>query len=651
MRLGIDRADPTNRTRFHAIPVAISQIYHGRPHDYTGSRSIAMKFQGDDPLGRLIIQMTRAQVAPDDPPYFWTADDRGLSDFVNGAFRLFGPRVKALYYFWFLLLGVSLAAALIPVPARPRRAGRHRLHHDCDRRRVAALCPCAGAEFWRTVGSHFRSRMFEILGAVAAVHLILVLVRPPHPRRLLEYAALAVQTGLLVFLLHARMSLLWLFATLIMLAATAFAVSWRRGQPSLQPVLVAGALLAGYGALHAYQAATYHPAYKADIGPRVVWHNALMGLSHNPTLAKSINVFKVDDHAAVDAVLNDMKSRSDPRLTPDWNRTTILNSIGGHNSFDWRTYESVARALYLRTVAQHPLATLRMIFWDKPLSILDVVSCRAMLIHCKAAALPQAYFAPLSIAVILLLGLVIAGLCLGMPPSAAASTTGSIAPVIGAAAILALLGLFPSIAFYPAITQLAGTLIFGTLAIYLLIVCGLVFLFAWLFRRRNGRQGDGGSSRSRGLKRRGHEPVKSFALKLTFTLAIALIIIWKIDVSAALARFTMLSPLAIVVCLLLALLQLGLLSYRWMLVGRLTALQVPFAELLRCTLASQFFSQGLPASVGGDALRIWWLARRGIPAGTATQNVLLDRLSGFLALLALNLASLPLLSPCWRTPR
>lgn len=493
MRLGIDRADPTNRTRFHAIPVAISQIYHGRPHDYTGSRSIAMKFQGDDPLGRLIIQMTRAQVAPDDPPYFWTADDRGLSDFVNGAFRLFGPRVKALYYFWFLLLGVSLAAALI------------RFRHDrvalaaiaCTTIAIGAALPlyvrAPGLNFGELSVHISESRMFEILGAVAAVHLILVLVRPPHPRRLLEYAALAVQTGLLVFLLHARMSLLWLFATLIMLAATAFAVSWRRGQPSLQPVLVAGALLAGYGALHAYQAATYHPAYKADIGPRVVWHNALMGLSHNPTLAKSINVFKVDDHAAVDAVLNDMKSRSDPRLTPDWNRTTILNSIGGHNSFDWRTYESVARALYLRTVAQHPLATLRMIFWDKPLSILDVVSCRAMLIHCKAAALPQAYFAPLSIAVILLLGLVIAGLCLGMPPSAAASTTGSIAPVIGAAAILALLGLFPSIAFYPAITQLAGTLIFGTLAIYLLIVCGLVFLFAWLFRRRNGRQGDGGA--------------------------------------------------------------------------------------------------------------------------------------------------------------
>lgn len=493
MRLGIDRADPTNRTRFHAIPVAISQIYHGRPHDYTGSRSIAMKFQGDDPLGRLIIQMTRAQVAPDDPPYFWTADDRGLSDFVNGAFRLFGPRVKALYYFWFLLLGVSLAAALI------------QFRHDrvalaaiaCTTIAIGAALPlyvrAPGLNFGELSVHISESRMFEILGAVAAVHLILLLVRPPHPRRLIEYAALAVQTGLLVFLLHARMSLLWLFATLIILAATAFAVSWRRGQLSLQPVLVAGALVVGYVALHAYQAATYHPAYKADIGPRVVWHNALMGLSHNPTLAKSINVFKVDDHAAVDAVLNDMKSRSDPRLTPDWNRTTILNSIGGHNSFDWRTYESVARALYLRTVAQHPLAALRMIFWDKPLSILDVVSCRAMLIHCKAAALPQAYFAPLSIAVILLLGLVIAGLCLGTPPSAAASTAGSIAPVIGAAAILALLGLFPSIAFYPAITQLAGTLIFGTLAIYLLIVCGLVLLFAWLFRRRNGRQGDGGA--------------------------------------------------------------------------------------------------------------------------------------------------------------
>lgn len=137
--------------------------------------------------------------------------------------------------------------------------------------------------------------------------------------------------------------------------------------------------------------------------------------------------------------------------------------------------------------------------------------------------------------------------------------------------------------------------------------------------------------------------MKAFAVKLLFTLVIVSIIVWKVDIAAALARFTMLTPPAIAACLALALLQVGLLAYRWMLVGRLTALQVPFAELLRCTLASQFFSQGLPASVGGDALRIWWLARGGVALGKATQNVLLDRLGGFLSLLAVNLASLPLL--------
>jgi uncharacterized protein (TIRG00374 family) len=137
--------------------------------------------------------------------------------------------------------------------------------------------------------------------------------------------------------------------------------------------------------------------------------------------------------------------------------------------------------------------------------------------------------------------------------------------------------------------------------------------------------------------------MKSFAIKFFLTLIVFAIILWQVNIDAAFARFALLSPVTMAICLLIALLQIAMLSYRWSLVGRLTGLTVPFAELLRCTLASQFFSQGLPASVGGDALRIWWLGRAGFSIGKAAYNVLVDRLSGFLALLVVSLASLPLL--------
>src|SRR5262249_41173846 len=39
-QVGIDR-NVTSRLRFHAIPVAMSVLYHGRPHDYTAYETLA----------------------------------------------------------------------------------------------------------------------------------------------------------------------------------------------------------------------------------------------------------------------------------------------------------------------------------------------------------------------------------------------------------------------------------------------------------------------------------------------------------------------------------------------------------------------------------------------------------------------------------
>jgi uncharacterized protein (TIRG00374 family) len=138
--------------------------------------------------------------------------------------------------------------------------------------------------------------------------------------------------------------------------------------------------------------------------------------------------------------------------------------------------------------------------------------------------------------------------------------------------------------------------------------------------------------------------MKSFIIKAALTAIMLVVIVLQVDVVAVLKRFVALSAPVIALCLSMSFAQILMLAYRWKLVSLLTELYLPFGEFVRCTLAAQFFSQGLPASVGGDALRIWWLIDIGVPGRRAAQNVLIDRLAGFTSLLALNVPAIPLLA-------
>ena len=69
----------------------------------------------------------------------------------------------------------------------------------------------------------------------------------------------------------------------------------------------------------------------------------------------------------------------------------------------------------------------------------------------------------------------------------------------------------------------------------------------------------------------------------------------------------------------------------------------PFAipNALRYTFIAAFFNQTLPSTVGGDAVRLWLLARDQGGWRTATYSVLIDRLAGVLVLALLVILCLP----------
>lgn len=97
----------------------------------------------------------------------------------------------------------------------------------------------------------------------------------------------------------------------------------------------------------------------------------------------------------------------------------------------------------------------------------------------------------------------------------------------------------------------------------------------------------------------------------------------------------------IALILLLLCVQIPLLALRWREIAAICGSKLPLAKALRYSFIGMFFSQVLPSTVGGDAVRIWLMARGGTEWPVAIYSVLIDRVVGVSALAALVVACLP----------
>ena len=84
-------------------------------------------------------------------------------------------------------------------------------------------------------------------------------------------------------------------------------------------------------------------------------------------------------------------------------------------------------------------------------------------------------------------------------------------------------------------------------------------------------------------------------------------------------------------------------ALRWHIVlGAETTSPGPWT-LLKIVLVGLFFNQVLPSGVGGDAVRAWRCHRLGIGVAAAIRSLVLDRVSGYLVMVVLFAAGLPVL--------
>lgn len=485
LSFGLSTTEPTERMRYHALPVAISQLYHGQAHDYTGHWQVAMEFQSPGSTASELIPKTAKQVLqPHEKVYFWTADDRGLADFVYGAFTVFGPSLPSLFYFWFALLGASLVQALVaywrdPVGLAVIASGMVAIGV------IIPIYTHANAGLPVHISE---SRMFDLLGCIALLHLLLSIFRPIRSAIWIHAPALIFQAALLGFLLHTRTTLIWILLSVIVVSLAVTVKRFIDRRPPrlrLQALAPAMLVIAAWAGVLIYQSAALNRAYLTEIGPRTIWHNILIGLIQSPTFSKDLQITEFSDGVAADVVLRDMTQRQDPRLGPGWTRENIMNSLGGHARFDWVSYEAAARSLVLRTLVDNPKAALELVFWQKPKRVLEALMCETLRIlpSCGSHMGLRDFIYParrtglLSAFWLLFAGAIGTGLALAQR-NAAPNKSSHLTPFIAAIGSALAIALLPSYLFYAGPMQLAGAAFLVTFAVYFAFVVVVATILA-----------------------------------------------------------------------------------------------------------------------------------------------------------------------------
>jgi uncharacterized membrane protein YbhN (UPF0104 family) len=133
----------------------------------------------------------------------------------------------------------------------------------------------------------------------------------------------------------------------------------------------------------------------------------------------------------------------------------------------------------------------------------------------------------------------------------------------------------------------------------------------------------------------------SFLLKAAISALLLYLTLRRVDLDNLARRLGDLDWRWIGVMLAVMFTQVGTSALRWRDIVMACGVALPTLTSLRYVFIGQFFSQVLPSTVGGDAARIWLLARGGAGWPRSIYSVMIDRVIGVTVLAMVVTACLP----------
>ncbi len=129
--------------------------------------------------------------------------------------------------------------------------------------------------------------------------------------------------------------------------------------------------------------------------------------------------------------------------------------------------------------------------------------------------------------------------------------------------------------------------------------------------------------------------------KILVSAALLYFALRKVNLSELVSRFNIASLGWIGMAIAVTFLQIFVGVLRWREIGAECGAPLATKEAMRFNLIGTFFNQTLPSSIGGDAVRLWLVARGGAGWRAATYSIFVDRAVGLIALAIIIVASLP----------
>jgi uncharacterized membrane protein YbhN (UPF0104 family) len=131
------------------------------------------------------------------------------------------------------------------------------------------------------------------------------------------------------------------------------------------------------------------------------------------------------------------------------------------------------------------------------------------------------------------------------------------------------------------------------------------------------------------------------AVKILVSAALLYFALRKINFYDLASRFDVASLGWIGLAVAVTFLQIFLGALRWREISADCGAPLVILQAFRFNLIGTFFNQTLPSSIGGDAVRLWLVARGGAGWRAATYSIFVDRAIGLIALAVVIVASLP----------
>ena len=130
-------------------------------------------------------------------------------------------------------------------------------------------------------------------------------------------------------------------------------------------------------------------------------------------------------------------------------------------------------------------------------------------------------------------------------------------------------------------------------------------------------------------------------IKILISAALLYLALRKVNLSDLASRIDLASLGWIGLAIAVTFLQIFVGVLRWREISAECGAPLTTRQAMRFNLIGTFFNQTLPSSIGGDAVRLWLVARGGAGWRAATYSIFVDRAIGLIALAIVIVASLP----------